>query len=76
MRLEKGNNPDYWITQRSTVSLSDWENDKKLLFLGYTVIHFWGQDIKKHTDECLQVIEETIWDNKMATINDDTYDLQ
>ena len=76
MRLEKGNNPDYWIKKIERNRTRDWENDKKLLFLGYTVIHFWGQDIKKHTDECLQVIEETIWDNKMATINDDTYDLQ
>ena len=76
MRLEKGNNPDYWIKKIERNRTRDWENDKKLLFLGYAVIHFWGQDIKKHTDECLQVIEETIWDNKMATINDDTYDLQ
>ena len=49
----------------------DYENDKKLLFLGYTVIHFWGQDITKHTEECLQAIEESIWD---AQFSDDTTD--
>ncbi len=54
----------------------DWENDKKLLFLGYTVIHFWGQDIKKHTDECLKVIEETIWSNKFIDENENIPELQ
>ena len=75
LRLEKGNNPDYWIKKIERNRTRDWENDKKLLFLGYTVIHFWGQDIKKHTDECLQVIEEAIWDGKMASFHDDKYDL-
>ena len=40
------------------------ETDKKLLFLGWTVIHFWGQDITKRTDECIKVIEEVIWDSQ------------
>ena len=47
------------------------ETDKKLLFLGYTVIHFWGQDIKKHTDECIQAIEEAIW---YSTFSDSSFD--
>ena len=40
----------------------DDEINKKLLFLGWTVIRFWGNDIKKNTDECMRVIEETIFD--------------
>ena len=35
---------------------------KKLDFKGWTVIRFWGEDIKKHTDECVKVVEETIFD--------------
>ena len=35
---------------------------KLLQFMGWTVIHFWGKDILKNTDECIKVIEETIWD--------------
>jgi len=38
------------------------KNDKKLLFLGWTLIHFWGKDILRNIDECIRVIEETIWD--------------
>ena len=29
---------------------------------GWTVIRFWGDDIKKHTDECVKVVEEAIFD--------------
>lgn len=34
--------------------------------MGWTVIRFWGKDIKKNTDECIQVIEETIFDLKVS----------
>lgn len=33
--------------------------------MGWTVIRFWGKDIKKNPDECIRVIEETIFDLKM-----------
>lgn len=68
LRLKKGKNPDYWIKKIERNRTRDWENDKKLLFLDYTVIHFWGQDILKHTDECLQVIEEAVWERKFSEL--------
>ncbi len=71
-RLEQGSHPDYWIKKITRNLTRDWESDKKLLFLGYTVIHFWGQDIKKRTDECLKVIEETIWNQQMDGFSEDT----
>ena len=61
-RLAKGSNPDYWIKKIERNRDRDVENDKKLLFLGWTVIHFWGRDILQNTEECIRVIEETIWD--------------
>ncbi len=66
LRLENGKNADFWIKKIERNRNRDYENDKKLLFLGYTVLHFWGQDISKHTDECLQTIEEAIWDKKFS----------
>ena len=71
LRLEKGKNPDYWIKKIERNRSRDFGTDKKLLFLGYTVIHFWGQDIKKHTDEWIQAIEEAIWD---STFSDSSFD--
>ena len=65
-RLSRGRNPDFWIKKIERNKQRDDENDKKLLFLGWTVIHFWGKDILKRTDECVRVIEETIFDIKIS----------
>ena len=74
LRLENGKNADFWIKKIERNRNRDYENDKKLLFLGYTVLHFWGQDISKHTDECLQTIVEAIWDTKFSDTATD-YDI-
>ena len=60
-RLEQSNNSQFWINKISRNIERDDEVNKKLLFLGWTVIRFWGKDIKKNTDECVKVIEETIF---------------
>ncbi len=65
LRLKKGNNPDYWIRKIERNRTRDWENDLKLLHLGYTVIHFWGTDINKHLDDCLKTVDETVLDYKI-----------
>ena len=44
---------------------NDEEKDKILNFMGWTVVHFWGKDILKNTEECIRVIEETIFDLEM-----------
>ena len=35
--------------------------------MGWTVIRFWGKDINNNTDECVRVIEETIFELKMQS---------
>lgn len=62
--LLKGDNGEFWISKISKNREHDDEINKKLLFMGWTVIRFWGNDIKKNTDECIWVIEETIFDMK------------
>ena len=64
-RLEKSNNSEFWIGKISRNRERDDEINKRLLFMGWTVIRFWGNDIKKHTDECVKVIEEAILDMKI-----------
>ncbi len=66
-RLQKGNNPDYWVHKIERNRERDDDVDKKLLCMGWTVIRFWGRDIMKNTDECIRVIEEALFD----TITDD-----
>lgn len=61
-RLEKSNNSEFWISKISRNRERDDEVNKKLLFEGWTVIRFWGNDIKKNLDECVRVIDETVFD--------------
>lgn len=68
-KLEKSNNSEYWIKKIERNLERDDEIDKKLLFMGWTVIRFWGNDIKKNTDECIKVIEETIFNIKMESFD-------
>lgn len=69
-RLLKGSNPDFWIKKIERNRERDAEIDKKLLFLGWTVIRFWGKEILKDTDQCIQVVEETIFEEHMRDIDD------
>lgn len=64
--LEKSKNNEFWISKISQNRERDDKVNKNLLFMGWTVIRFWGNDIKRHTDECVKVIEETIFDIKMG----------
>lgn len=70
-RLEKNNNADYWVKKISRNMERDNEINKKLLFMGWTVIRFWGKDILKNIDDCISVIEDVIWEQKM---NQDVYE--
>lgn len=70
-KLQRGKNSNYWISKIERNMERDQEKDKTLLFEGWTVIHFWGKDILKNTDECIKVIEEIIFDIKMQDGEDD-----
>lgn len=70
-KLQKGKNPDYWIAKIERNMERDREKDKTLLFEDWVVVHFWGKDILKNTDECIKVIEELIFDMKMQDGMDD-----
>ena len=72
-QLERGSRSEYWINKIDRTRKRDNEINKKLLFLGWTVIRFWGKDIMKNTDECIRVIEETIFELK---ISEDTEDME
>lgn len=61
-RLERSNNSEFWISKISRNRVRDDEINKRLLFEGWTVVRFGGNDIKKHTDECVRVVDETIFD--------------
>ena len=65
VRLEKGEKGDYWIKKITRNMERDEDVNKQLMFRGWTVLRFWGDEIKKNTDECVKVIEEAIFDISM-----------
>lgn len=64
-RLEKSNNSEFWINKISKNIERDEEINKQLMFQGWTVIRFWGREIIKDVDACVNVIEEMVFELKM-----------
>jgi DNA mismatch endonuclease (patch repair protein) len=52
----------------------DDEINKELFFKGWTVVRFWGKDIKNKLDECVNVIEDIIWEQKMEEAENEEAD--
>lgn len=65
-QLKRSNNSDFWIKKISRNIERDIEVNKKLQALGWTVLRFWGKEIKSNTDECIKTIEEAIFDQFLS----------
>lgn len=64
-QLKKGKHAEFWIDKISRNIERDVEVNNELNFMGWTVIRFWGKEIKKNPNECVKVIEEKMFDNKI-----------
>lgn len=64
-RLVNTNNSEYWTNKITRNIQRDNDVNKLLFFRDWTVLRFWGNDILKHTDECVRVVEEAIFDKIM-----------
>lgn len=64
-RLKKGARSDFWISKIKRNIERDDEINKRLKFLGWEVIRFWGEDIKKNTEECVRVVKETVFEKNI-----------
>ena len=71
-QLMRGKNAEFWLGKISKNQQRDDEVNKQLQYLGWTVIRFWGKEITQKTEDCIQVIEETIFDRKID--RDDYYE--
>ncbi len=74
-RLENTSNPDYWVPKIKRNIERDREISIQLNGMGWTVLRFWGKDILKYTDECVQTIEEIINEIKFEVLDFDDDDL-
>jgi len=66
LRLENGQNSTYWIKKITRNMERDRENEKKLRLQEWTVLRFWGEDIRKHTEECVRAVEEAVWEQEIC----------
>lgn len=70
-RLNRSETGEYWIKKIEKNMTRDDEIEKELGYLGWKVIRFWGQEIKKNPKACVQVIQEAIFD---GIIQNNEYD--
>lgn len=64
-RLKRGDNGKFWIKKIARNMEHDNDINKRLEFEGWTVLRFWGNDIKRNPEECVKTVEETIFDIKI-----------
>ena len=48
--VARKSNANYWIAKIERNRQKDRDNDKKLMFLEWNVMYFWGKDIVKNTE--------------------------
>ncbi|GMO53075.1 MAG: very short patch repair endonuclease [Treponemataceae bacterium] len=55
-------NRDYWISKIERNMARDIANERKLKNMGWTVIRFWGKEIKNNLNDCVNEIKEAIYE--------------
>ena len=57
-------NEEFWITKIERNMQRDREVTEKLESEGWIVLRFWGNEIKKHTEQCADKIEKAVKGNE------------
>ncbi|MDR2939928.1 MAG: very short patch repair endonuclease [Clostridiales bacterium] len=63
------NNREYWVSKIERNIMRDREAEKQLRFMGWSVIRFWGSDIRNNLKNCLESINEMIFEGKLSQHN-------
>ena len=59
-RLEQSTNSEFWINKITHNMDRDEKINHELTMMGWTVIRFWGKEIKRDTNYCIRIIENAI----------------
>lgn len=65
-----GHNREYWIKKIERNIDRDRETDLKLVALGWIPIHFWGHEIQHRTNDCVEAVENLIFELQFLQFND------
>ena len=66
VRIENGNNSEYWGKKILKNMERDERVNQELEYLGWKVIRFWGKEILKDTKKCVDAIEECIFEMRLG----------
>ncbi len=66
VRIENGNNSEYWNKKILKNMERDERINRELGYLGWKVIRFWGKEILNNTEKCVDVIEECIFEMQLV----------
>lgn len=69
-KIEAGKNSDYWVRKIERNIERDREKDISLRTAGWTVLHFWGKEIKKDPEGCVRAIDEIVFELKLLEVED------
>ena len=59
------NNQAYWVEKIERNMLRDTQTDRALASLDWTVIRFWGGEIQKNLNRCVEEVQDAIWQKEM-----------
>ena len=60
-------NRDYWLAKIERNIMRDNEANKALLYQGWKIIRFWGADIERDLNGCVEDVKEMIFQNQIET---------
>lgn len=60
---------EYWRNKILRNIERDEENNKSLRAFGWTVLRIWESDIKGNLEECVQLVKETLFEQKMSMMD-------
>lgn len=61
-----GQNREYWIKKIERNMTRDRETDFKLIAMDWVPMHFWGKEIQKHTFQCVEAVEDLIFELQLS----------
>lgn len=62
-------NRDYWVHKIESNMERDRKTDLELLAMDWIPIHFWGQEILEHTNECVGAIEDLVFELRLNSVD-------
>ena len=68
-KFEHKSNQEFWIAKIKRNIERDIEVNEKLIAEGWKVLRFWGKDITKNLENCINKIQRTINETERKNIN-------